>query len=294
MYCNNCGKEAGGNFCSHCGQPLPTPKNQISDTKEWNPDTTRPPQPTPTGDTSDVIDTAQLRFSKVDEAVRKKSESSQDNLYPAGNISQVHKVKKMVVNERPQRASSSSRPVKVKTRKKGVSDNPLDIFPSFSFSGKGLSRVARGLSSILRYVSVGCMAILTLYTAVGLWKEKDLLGSIMRMTREENYALYLFSALSLFIFLFGCLSCLWIYSRRKTMDGRKMVRYDTGRGLVPFLFFGLLTFFAPIIMPSIPSSPDFLRGLEHVLQVFFVHKTLNLWLCFIGIVCSILRGVKFH
>jgi len=294
MYCNNCGKEASGNFCSHCGQSLTTPKSQISDTKEWNPDSTRTSKPAPSGDTSDVIDTAQLRFSKVDEAVRKKSEASKDNIYPAEYVSEVHKVKKTSVNQRPQQVSSSSRPAKAKSRHKEVSDNPFDIFPSFSFLGKGFSRVGRGLSSILRYVSVGCMVILTLYTAGGLWKEKDLLGSIMRMTQEQNYALYVFCAVSLFIFLFGCLSCLWIYSRRKTMDGRKVLRYDTGRGLIPFLFFGLLTFFAPVIMPRIPSSPDFLRGLEHVLQVFFVHKTLNLWLCFIGIACSILRGVKFH
>lgn len=285
MYCNNCGKEASGNFCRYCGQPLTSPDSKpAGDTQEWEPAVPVDNSiPTPEPQT-----TEQIRFSKVDEAVRRRSEAGSVNVYRREETPDVRNISQTTVKKTAapslSRRPSAKRNVKQVTKKRG---SLLDGFSISSLAGAGIA-------SILRYISLGCMVILTLYTAGGLWKEKEMLGNIFKMTQESNTPLYVYSGLSVGILVFGIISCLWIYSRRKMGDGKKLKKYDTGRGLVPFLFFGLLSYFASTIIVRLPITPDFLSGIKHVCQVFFLHKGTNLFLCFVGIVCSILRGIKFH
>lgn len=312
MFCSNCGAEATGKFCSNCGQPLPSaaPK-PVSDTKEWTP----APHDIPDKIVSEpvqqpVTNTEDIRFSKVDESIKRRSESSvaqmeqrypKDN--PAGQTSAPaltpanhnaapadRQVQKTVVKKSAGGSDGSSRSGSGKSRTKTQHKTKVSRRRGFSVT----SLLGSGISNILRYISIACMAALTLYTAAGFWSERNALGNLLSIREESNYAMYIYVGLGLFFVIFGALSCLWIYSRRRMADGRKMRRYDTGRGLVPFLLFGLISFFASAIIVRLPASPDFLRGAAMALQVFFVHRNMNLVFSAVGVVCSILRGIKFH
>lgn len=316
MFCSNCGAEATGKFCSRCGQPLSAANPKpVNDTKEWAP-TAQPGQSQTAIEPEAIKDptnTEDIRFAKVDESIKRRSQSSvahlersfqksdsnaqkqsaEDIVTPEGRSQKsapsqdVNRVNKTVVkNQKGSSGGTASGKDKSKTKHKTKVKQPS----RFSISGL----LGSGIANILRYLSLACMGVLTLYTAAGFWSERNALGDIVTIREASNYAMYIYVGLGLFFVAFGGISCLWIFSRRRMADGRRMRRYDTGRGLVSFLLFALVSYFAAAIIVQIPSSPDYLRGVSAALQVFFVHKTLNLTFCIGGIICCVLRGVKFH
>lgn len=273
MFCSNCGAETTGKFCSNCGQLLASATPEPGgDTKEWQPAGPSIPEET-------TANTAEIRFSKVDESIKRRSQSSVAQMQQSNPPAQSVNRASASPSRPPRRRTASAQPKLKKTGRRRFSAATL---------------VGVGISNLLRYLTIACMAALTLSTASALWSRRNALGSLTAMVSESNYALYIYVGLGLSLILYGAFSCLWIYSRRRIADGRKMHHYDTGRGLVSFLFWGLTSFFAAVIIVQLPASPDYLRGVSQVLLVFFVNRNVNLTLAAIGAILCILRGVKFH
>lgn len=159
---------------------------------------------------------------------------------------QVQKVRQKTVKTR----------TKVKRRRKrGFS------MPSMPSAAGRAGRGVMGLAVLIMRVISGILFLAIAAVLIrNFWSGAKSLGSISSILAERNWALALFLILSAGLVGFGVISAAWTLSTRKAGDGRKLRSYDTGRGLLAFLIFGVLAMFSMIGVTMIPSKPEILLG----------------------------------
>lgn len=154
--------------------------------------------------------------------------------------------------------------------------------------------LSRGLQ-LLSFLLMGCMVLIMLRSYLA---HETSLGELRYIAAERNYGLALYAgaaAASLFI---GVIWCLWILSRRGAGGGFRLKKYDTGRGLIPFLLCAAFVYAAGPASAWIPSSPavseewrGIVAGASAFLTAVNVHRSALLFCSGAGAVLSLIRRV---
>lgn len=152
--------------------------------------------------------------------------------------------------------------------------------------------VSKTISHILRLAAGGLMTVIVLTLLTGFWREKDTLGTVTQMISERNLGEALFLVLSLATVLYGALSVLWLFTRRKMAQNDRITYLDTGRGTFSFLAFFLLSFVGGKIVLWIPGSPQILAGFRLYLLVIERYGGFLTVLSLAGLVCCLIRRWK--
>ncbi len=169
---------------------------------------------------------------------------------------QVQKVRQTTVKTRTR--------TKVKRRKKKGFSMP-SVPSAAGKAGRGVLGLA-GL--VMRIVSGILFLVIIALLARNFWSGARSLGSISSILSEHNWALALYLILSAGLLGLGAVSAAWTLSTRKAGDGRKLRSYDTGRGLLAFLIFGVLAMFSMVGATIIPVKPEiFLGALQWILGI---------------------------
>lgn len=163
---------------------------------------------------------------------------------------QVQKVRQKTVKTRTKTRTKVKR-----RRKRGFS------MPSMPSAAGKAGRGVMGLAVlIMRVISGILFLVIDAVLIRNFWSGAKSLGSISSILTERNWALALYLILSAGLVGFGVISAAWTLSTRKAGDGRKLRSYDTGRGLLAFLIFGVLAMFSMVGVTMIPVKPEFLLG----------------------------------
>lgn len=154
-----------------------------------------------------------------------------------------------------------------------------------------LSRVMQLLSFIL----MGCMVLIMLrsYLVHGAS-----LGNIRYIAAERNYGLALYAGAAAASLFMGIIWCLWILSRKGAGGGFRLKKYDTGRGLIPFLLCAAVVYAAGPALTWIPPSAGIaeewrgiVTGAAALLTAVNVHRSTLLFCSGAGTVLSLVRRV---
>ena len=143
--------------------------------------------------------------------------------------------------------------------------------------------------NLLPWVCGALMFYITAKLSLGLWSQRHVFGSISRIIQERNINQAAYLILSLGLTAFGILQIFWTISRKKMPDNGKVRRIDTGRGMLGFLLFFLLSLTAHYINPLLPEHPYPLPGLKLVLNVVHALDRPFALLNFLGVILCFLR-----
>lgn len=78
------------------------------------------------------------------------------------------------------------------------------------------------------------------------------LGAVNTLAADRNYGLALYLGIAGFTLFMGGIWCLWILSKKGAGGGFRLKKYDTGRGLIPFLLCAAAVFAAGPLLTAIP------------------------------------------
>lgn len=128
-------------------------------------------------------------------------------------------------------------------------------------AAKGAAQAAVVISRLMQLASALAMAGMVLVMAQSFWAHGQEMGDIRLVMAEANYGLAVYAGFAGISLFMGAVWCLWILSRRGAGGGVRMKRYDTGRGLVPFVLCLAAVAAAGILLPQIPQEEGAWRGL---------------------------------
>ncbi|MCI8549618.1 MAG: hypothetical protein HFI68_03300 [Lachnospiraceae bacterium] len=158
---------------------------------------------------------------------------------------------------------------------------------------KGKSRgKTRKSPAILRIASLVLMGILLAGLFRGFWTSRAVLGSVLRVVEEKNYAELVYLLLALSTMAYGAFSLLWLLSKRRVYYEGKLLRVDAGRGLTSFFVFALLAFVSARAALRLPGDSWIFHGLS---QYFLVVASVQnlVYICSgLGVLCCILRKIS--
>lgn len=150
---------------------------------------------------------------------------------------------------------------KTRTRVKRKKKRSFSLPSMPQAAGKAGRGVMSLVGLVLRIVSAILFLVIDVTLIRTFWPGARSLGSITAMVQERNWALALYLVLAAALVGFGIASAAWALTTRKAGDGRKLRSYDTGRGLLAFLVFGVIAMFSMVGMSVIPYKPEILVGL---------------------------------
>lgn len=162
--------------------------------------------------------------------------------------------------------------------------------PSMPSAAGKAGRSVLGLAGlVMRVVSCILFLVIDVVLIRALWSGAGALGSIGSIISERNWALVLYLILSACLAGFGVISAVWTLSTRKAGDGRKLRSYDTGRGLLGFLIFGVIAMVSMVGTALIPVRPEIFLGLLQFVLSIIRTSDLVLRCSVIGAVLCIVR-----
>lgn len=140
--------------------------------------------------------------------------------------------------------------------------------PSFAATAS-FKRAAAGLaagtivliSRLMQLASFLMMALMTAALGRAWLSHAQGLGTIEEMMAGNAYGLALYMGAAGSSLLMCAFWCLWILSKKGAGGGLRLKRYDTGRGLIPFLLCLALIFAANRLCIYLPASGAALTGL---------------------------------
>lgn len=255
MICKKCNKEGTGRFCSHCGTPFE--KEHII---------------------RDAI--AEFERERIEEEKRRKKEVPKDNQHEKYNKNNTLGNKSNHSVGGGKRTKSSVQ--KAKPKKKSVS------MPNFKVLTKTFKKtISRGLQML----SFLCMLGIGIVLFISFFERKSKFGVISTMLEERNYSLATFLICMGGMIGFAVISMFWIASKRKFLKDERMKSFDSGRGIIPFLCYGIAVLIAPGILKVFPTSYEVLQGLEESLQILYDNTKILRTLVVVGIVTCFLRKI---
>lgn len=168
-----------------------------------------------------------------------------------------------------------------------------------SGGGRIMGAAASGLvvlgSRIMQIFSCGLMACMVLTMAWTFWNWRSGLGSIRTMIPDRNYGLAFYLAASGAILLMGVIWCFWILSKKEARGETRLKRYDTGRGLIPFLLCAAAVIGVRHAMGLIPLSASAWHGIAGGVQTFaaVIHLKgdMVIFCCGAGVMLSLIRRI---
>lgn len=155
--------------------------------------------------------------------------------------------------------------------------------------------IAVRVMQIVSCLLMGCMVAVMLRSFLA---HGEGLGNIETLVTDRNYGLALyvgFAGTSLFM---GVIWCLWILSRKGAGGGFRLKKYDTGRGLIPFLLCAAMAFSAGPALTVIPPVDSVVvewqgiaAGGRAALTAVNAHRGTLLFCSGAGAVLSLIRRI---
>lgn len=279
MICKNCKKEGTGKFCSNCGTPL---------VKEYK--------------VKEAI--AEFEKERIEEE-KKKEEQREENPYKKREERNQNMASSFKGNDRARRNTVKTKKGVKKKSKPKETDYSKNLKPSLrkrilKRKKKSLSMpsvtvatktVKKTISRALQVISFLCMFGIALTLVLAFFDRKSKFGTISTMVLERNYPLEVFVICMGSMIAFACISMLWIASKRKFQKDERIKSFDTGRGIIPFLCFGIAVLVAPELLKILPTSHEIFEGIEGALQVLYDNTNMIGSLVVFGVVTCFIRKI---
>ncbi|WP_243125534.1 zinc ribbon domain-containing protein [Clostridium transplantifaecale] len=165
-------------------------------------------------------------------------------------------------------------------------------------AAKGAAGVVLIAARVMQLASFFMMGIMVLIMARSFLKYSEGLGDISVIAAEHNYGLALYVGVAGVSLFMGVIWCLWILSRKGAGGGFRLKKYDTGRGLIPFILCGAAIFAAGPALTLLPPVEDvvgqwqgIVMGAKAVLTAVNVHRGTLLFCSGAGAVMSLIRRI---
>ena len=177
----------------------------------------------------------------------------------------------------------------------GSSDSGPNLGEIAVKGAAGAVVIAVRVMQIVSFLLMGCMVAVMLRSFLA---HGEGLGNIETLVTDRNYGLALyvgFAGISLFM---GVIWCLWILSRKGAGGGFRLKKYDTGRGLIPFLLCAAMAFAAGPALTVIPPVDSVVvewqgiaAGGRAALTAVNAHRGTLLFCSGAGAVLSLIRRI---
>lgn len=177
----------------------------------------------------------------------------------------------------------------------GSSDSGPNLGEIAVKGAAGAVVIAVRVMQIVSCLLMGCMVAVMLRSFLA---HGEGLGNIETLVTDRNYGLALyvgFAGTSLFM---GVIWCLWILSRKGAGGGFRLKKYDTGRGLIPFLLCAAMAFSAGPALTVIPPVDSVVvewqgiaAGGRAALTAVNAHRGTLLFCSGAGAVLSLIRRI---
>lgn len=165
-------------------------------------------------------------------------------------------------------------------------------------AAKGAAGVVIIAARVMQLASFLMMGIMVLIMARSFLKYSEGLGDINVIAAEHNYGLALYVGIAGVSLFMGVIWCLWILSRKGAGGGFRLKKYDTGRGLIPFIICGAAVFAAGPALTLLPPVEGvvgqwqgIVTGAKAVLTAVNVHRGTLLFCSGAGAVMSLIRRI---
>lgn len=152
------------------------------------------------------------------------------------------------------------------------------------------------LARIMQIVCFFLMAGMVWASARSFWYGRKELGSVRTLMEDGNVSLAFYLLFAVAALGMGILWCLWILSRKAAGGGVRLKKYDTGRGLIPFLLClaaVLAAGPASMILGAIPGAAEAMHGLydgvQAVLEAINSNHDYFVFSCAAGAILSVIR-----
>ena len=177
----------------------------------------------------------------------------------------------------------------------GKSDSGPDLGEIAAKGAAGAVVIASRAMQIISCLLMGCMVLVMARSFIA---HGDGLGSLETMVTDRNYGLALYTCFAGISLFMGAVWCLWILSRKGAGGGFRLKKYDTGRGLVPFLLCAAVIFAAGpalAVMPPVTGVVESWQGIvaggRAALTAVDVHRGTLLFCSCAGAVLSFIRRI---
>lgn len=177
----------------------------------------------------------------------------------------------------------------------GNSDSGPDLREIAAKGAAGAVVIASRTMQIISCLLMGCMVLVM---APSFIAHGDGLGSLETLVSERNYGLALYTGFAGVSLFMGVVWCLWILSRKGAGGGFRLKKYDTGRGLIPFLLCAAMAFAvgpALTVMPPVTGVVESWQGIvaggRAALTAVDVHRGILLFCSGAGAVLSLIRRI---
>ena len=165
-------------------------------------------------------------------------------------------------------------------------------------AAKGAAGVVVIAARVMQLASFFMMGIMVLIMARSYLKYSEGLGDISVIAAEHNYGLALYVGIAGVSLFMGVIWCLWILSRKGAGGGFRLKKYDTGRGLIPFIICGAAVFavgpalkLLPPVEGVVGQWQGIVTGAKAVLTAVNVHRGTLLFCSGAGAVMSLIRRI---
>lgn len=195
-----------------------------------------------------------------------------------------------VESESPVSDPKSKRSKKRK-RKKTKQINLKPINKAAKTGGKLIYRL---IGMALRLITMALIAYIIYLMGLHFWNGKDAFGSVTTVLSDKNYIMEAYAGTALLLLMYSIISLFWSFSGPYAKEDDNVRKIDTGRGFLFFVFIYLGAKAASLFGTYIPSSPDFLQGIEGAVVLYGELAVTLLPLCVAGVVSSLLRKIIFH
>lgn len=200
-------------------------------------------------------------------------------------------MKSKKAGRRSKRKNDSGRKNSLKTVGKAAGKAAGTTGKAVRTTGKAAYRV---IGFGLRIVTFALIGYILYLLFLDFWRGKNIFGDITLMVYEKNYVLAAYCAAALVILFYEFISLIWSFTASKVSEDGRIRKFDTGRGFLSFILIYAGAAASERFAAMIPSSPDFLRGIEGALTNYGNLSDALLPLCIAGVVCSLLRKFVFH
>ena len=293
MICKNCKKEGTGRFCSHCGTPFlketkmsdaiaEFEKERIEEEKAKNKQAIE----------ESNIEMSSQRYSQNQENPIKACYDILINVWKnaVGKLSNKRKSRKKETND-----SKSLKPSWIKRlcshSNKNSNKKKTSLTPSIKTPQVATNTFKKTISRGLQVFSFLCMLGIGAILLFATLETKSKFGTIKTMISERNMPLAIFIVCMGSMIAFAALSMLWIASKKKIQKDDSIKCFDSGRGLMSFLCYGITILLSPEILKQFPTSYEGLRGLEEAMRILYENTSLLGSLVVFGVVSCLIRKI---
>lgn len=184
-------------------------------------------------------------------------------------------------------------------RREDGEQEDLDSGPGLGeLAAKGAAGLVVLISRVMQLVSCLLMVSMVLTMLRSFLAHVNGLGEIRFLVTERNYGLALYMGAAGVSLFMGVIWCLWILSKKGAGGGFRLKKYDTGRGLIPFLLCAAVVFGAGPALSVLPPASALVEewqgiaaGAVAFLTAIQVHRAALLFSSGAGAVLSLIRRI---